>query len=128
MPSRTPFIHWLTLSDDYTILAASDNAPATVSLCVGRNLWESFPGAEEVFKPTYEEAWENGAASAVHRYAGNIVSIHVTLQHNYLLVSAQAVTIAGLLELAESLNLEIATGPQSHNHHHCPPVLRLASG
>jgi len=127
MPSQTPLIHWITLSDDYTILAASDNAPATVSLSVGRNLWQSFPGAEEVFKPTYEQARENGAASAVLRYAGNIVCVHVTRQDDYLLVSAQSVTVAGLLDLAESLNREIATGSRSHNHHHCPPVLRLVA-
>lgn len=109
MPS---FSHWLRLSRDYTIVSAGENAPATLKENVGRNLWEAFAGAEEVYADIYKAAWENGSNSAIVRYVGNIVSLHVIRDNDELLVAVEYLTVQGLEDAIEAMHDALDATPQ----------------
>ena len=115
---------WIRLDRNYRLVEASPVATATLQLNIGAGLWDIWPAAEEVFGPIYEQAWNDGLASGVRRFAGNIVCVHVVREIDTILVAIEALTVEGLRDVLDSLADEVAVedATQRAPHH---PRLRL---
>jgi hypothetical protein len=127
----SPAEQWFTLDREWTITACGERTIATVAGFVHQNLWDAYPGAEPVFRPVYERAWEQGRSAGIVHWNDTLTDLHCFKRGRELLVTFDFITLAGLRaaleQIAAAAFLEDPS-PRPTTHRVWPSYLQLVAG